>query len=269
VSIDKRKAQEEIERRLGQKLAEDSSAENFQKLYDEFHSYLLQHGVRDRRPNGCIYKRNPSYFDRLMLRLIGTNKRVLDIGCGDGALATACGQRDNRLVGTDVSTVAIRLANTKKGTSQAEFLVGDARQLAFPSNTFDIVMSLDLIEHIPEKDIQNHIEEVRRVLKPNGDYLLYTPSKLLGDLSLGTHLRVYGIMDLVPTLRRGGFELKVICLLPCILGLPCKTSSVLVNTIMAYERMLEKAGIGGLLGKLGNLGYAVIPPVWLCATKSG
>jgi len=47
--------------------------------------------------------------------------------------------------------------------------------LPFPDASFDVVMSFDVFEHIPDSDA--HIEEVRRVLRPGGAYILQTPNK--------------------------------------------------------------------------------------------
>ena len=47
--------------------------------------------------------------------------------------------------------------------------------LPFPDGAFDIVMSFDVFEHIPDSDA--HLREVRRVLRPGGSYLLQTPNK--------------------------------------------------------------------------------------------
>ena len=47
--------------------------------------------------------------------------------------------------------------------------------LPFADRTFDIVMSFDVFEHIPDSDA--HLREVRRVLRPGGSYLIQTPNK--------------------------------------------------------------------------------------------
>jgi SAM-dependent methyltransferase len=47
--------------------------------------------------------------------------------------------------------------------------------LPFESGEFDVVSSFDVFEHIPDSD--QHLREVRRVLKPRGWYLLQTPNK--------------------------------------------------------------------------------------------
>ena len=52
-----------------------------------------------------------------------------------------------------------------------------------PDNSFDIIISVENLEHLP--NIDQHLFEVKRVLKPNGIYLIKTPNKLCGYTILG------------------------------------------------------------------------------------
>lgn len=269
MNSDHRKSHEEVEQRLGHRLREDSSTESFEKVYDEFHSYILKHGIRNAPAEGYVYKKGLSFFDRLLLKLIGKNKRVLDVGCGEGTLALGCAKNNNEVIGLDISKIMVELANSKKGDLPAKFQVGDARYLDFPDNSFDVVICKDVIEHIPENDLEAHLQEVKKVLREGGSYLLYTPSKLLGDLSLGLHLKIYGLRDLVPILKKNNFRVEVVCHWLSLLGLPARISDpILVSTITTYEELMGKAKIGRFLAKLGNLSYAIVPAVWLWGTKT-
>ena len=51
----------------------------------------------------------------------------------------------------------------------------DGTALPYTTATFDILISFDVFEHIPDSDA--HLIEVRRVLRPGGCYLLQTPNK--------------------------------------------------------------------------------------------
>ncbi len=262
--------QKEVEKHLGQKLAADSSTESFREAYDEFHTYLLHQGIRGQNPSGFLYKEKLSILDKILMKNIGRSKKVLDIGCGDGTLAIACAGTGNEVVGLDVSEVAIAQAKSNKSESiKASFLLADARDMqGFQNESFDIAVSKDVIEHLPEKDLKPHLMEVYRVLKQNGRYLLFTPSKVLGDLSLGAHLKMYGLQDLIPTLRQINFTVSVICPFPEVLGVSGKiTNRWLVESIVRYEKMLGRIGVGGCLAKLGNLSYGIIPMVLLSAVK--
>jgi GT2 family glycosyltransferase/ubiquinone/menaquinone biosynthesis C-methylase UbiE len=92
------------------------------------------------------------------------NKKVLDISCGTGYGSELIAINGSEVIGVDISKEAIDYA--KSHFSHAEFQIGDAENLSFDDNTFDIVVSFETIEHLnnPEK----FISQVNRVLKKDG-----------------------------------------------------------------------------------------------------
>lgn len=103
---------------------------------------------------------------------------IFEPGAGGGFLA-----RDLLDMGfTDLTvsditnTTAQELA---RRVPEADILIADAARLPFRDETFDVVVSSDLIEHLP--DAGSHIAEVRRVLKPGGLYFLKTPNRLVAE----------------------------------------------------------------------------------------
>jgi 2-polyprenyl-3-methyl-5-hydroxy-6-metoxy-1,4-benzoquinol methylase len=262
--------QAELELRLGKGIANDPSAENYQRAYDEFHCYLLKYGIRNVPSQGYIYKQTLSLFDRRLLKLVGKNKKVLDIGCGEGTLALACAANNNHVVGMDISQVAINLAESRKKRLPVHFMIGDARKLKFPDDAFDVVICKDMIEHISQEDFKVHLKEVARVLKQGGCYILYTPSKLLGDLSLGLHIKEYGLADLTLILNQSTFEVEVVCHWLYLLGFPVVIRNrLLISLLLAYERLVARTKIGRLIAAWGKLSYMIIPAVWLRCVKRG
>ncbi len=100
---------------------------------------------------------------------------VLDVGCGAGHLLNAMHViYGTKGVGIDFSTAAIRAAmgNNPFGN---QYLVADALNLPFRDGVFDLVISYDVIEHVP--DHRRFAREMTRVLKPQGGLLIYTPSR--------------------------------------------------------------------------------------------
>lgn len=263
---------EYFEKKVGESLKENSSSSNFKLGYDEFHNFLLENGVRDKGPQDYIYKKNLSPVDKMLFRLIGNNKKVLEMGVGDGLFSIFCAKNRNDVIGVDISSVALKLANAKKMNNlKIEFIEGDGRRLSFHENTFDFIISKDVIEHFPEKDLDNHLNTVYNVLKANGSYILCTPSKLMGESSFGMHFKEYGLTELIPKLQSKKFKVEVILIRYSLFGPILKISNnSLINLLIIYEKLLDKIKIIKLIGKKSiYLGYFLVPPICLKAVKMG
>lgn len=94
---------------------------------------------------------------------------IADIGCGPGLLSKelASRSRDLRVVGIDVSPVALRLARKNcKGLSNVSFKIGDVNKLPFKDRMFDIVICKDSFHHFGNP--HHALCEMLRITKPNG-----------------------------------------------------------------------------------------------------
>ncbi len=97
--------------------------------------------------------------------------RILDLGCGHGSNSRVLfGDRpDLDVIGLDVSAKAVTgYLEVRPG------LVGDAEHLPFTSDSFDLVVSDDVVEHLVDTD--GYAREIHRVLKPGGHLALSTPN---------------------------------------------------------------------------------------------
>lgn len=92
-------------------------------------------------------------------------KKVLDVGCGLGFLVDCLRANGLDAVGVDGSEA---LKEFWKGDY---YQVADANSLPFNDNTFDLVISTDFFEHIPEDEIKQVYSEMKRVVKPGGKIL--------------------------------------------------------------------------------------------------
>lgn len=106
--------------------------------------------------------------------LITNGKQVLELGCGSGTLASILLEKGVSIIGSDIAQSAINHA--RKLHPDMEFQTHSAEKLPYHDQMFDIVLSFDVLEHLPRVD--QHLSEVRRVLKPDGYYLFQTPNKL-------------------------------------------------------------------------------------------
>jgi ubiquinone/menaquinone biosynthesis C-methylase UbiE len=111
------------------------------------------------------------------------------------------------LVGVDVSSEAIREARQRYGSS-ARFLVGNMTHLEFSAASFDVVVCLEGIEHIPREAGEIFVGECQRVLRPGGRLLVSSPYAE-GQVHSGNpfHLHEYPPEE-IHELVRGCFEVE-------------------------------------------------------------
>lgn len=105
--------------------------------------------------------------------ILSGDKKILEIGSGCGAMLDYLKRRGFDVVGTEINEEYIGVA---KKEFDVDLLNMGGEDLKFPDHSFDIVISFDVFEHIP--DTVKHLSEVRRVLKKGGYYILQTPNKI-------------------------------------------------------------------------------------------
>lgn len=95
--------------------------------------------------------------------------RILDAGCGQGEPALSIAETNATAIGLDASREQLRLARDR--TSAAALVEGDLTRLPFATDSFDAIVALWSIIHVPIDEHEQAIEEFARVLGP-GDRLL-------------------------------------------------------------------------------------------------
>jgi len=107
---------------------------------------------------------------RLILELAGDvkNRRVLDLGCGDGAFALALAQRGALVTGIDASPDMVGAARARAAADKVEatFQVATADQLPLPTGRFDLVVAITILCFVG--DATPVFGEIARVLAPGG-----------------------------------------------------------------------------------------------------
>lgn len=112
--------------------------------------------------------------ERLLLDRIGAARglRILDVGCGDGVLATRLAQGGARVTGLDASADMIAAARhrAKAAGVKVDLVEGSAGDLPFPAGHFDCVVSVATLCFVD--DPRQAVREMVRVLKPGGRLIL-------------------------------------------------------------------------------------------------
>jgi SAM-dependent methyltransferase len=111
-----------------------------------------------------------SLYDHLAELLVGVRaRRVVDIGCGEGALRAALpAPMQARLVGLDASASML-------GAHPPPVVQADAAALPFLAGVFDAAVAVNVLDHIPKPTVA--IEQAHRVLVPGGILLAATSSR--------------------------------------------------------------------------------------------
>jgi len=119
-------------------------------------------------------------------------RRILDVGCGTGLLATRAGRTipGARVVGCDFSRGMLRRAAARRDATATAFVQGDALRLPFAAKAFDAVVSTEAFHWFPNQ--RAAIAEFFRVLAPGGRLLVglvNPPFELVSDVArLGSRL---------------------------------------------------------------------------------
>jgi ubiquinone/menaquinone biosynthesis C-methylase UbiE len=133
-----------------------------QKVYDSrYQIYNVDHGRVD-----CEFIND----------LISPEMTVLELGAGAGHLSNMCMNLTDHVISTDFSPAMAYKA--RRSYSNLEICIADAEaQLPFKESSFDVIISSEVIEHL--FNITIHLEQIRRLLKKNGLYIIKTPNKTL------------------------------------------------------------------------------------------
>ena len=134
--------------------------------------------------NGILYKHligKLNHYPIPDLRLpISRNEMFLDIGCNWGRWCIAAEQKGCHCIGIDPSLGAIMAARrvARQLGLSPKYVVADARFLPFRNQTFDVAFSYSVLQHFSYGDAAASLEQMGRVLKPQGTCLVQMPNKL-------------------------------------------------------------------------------------------
>jgi ubiquinone/menaquinone biosynthesis C-methylase UbiE len=130
--------------------------------------------------------------------------KVLDVGCGTGALLDQLQSCSEELWGVDLSSEALKYCSLR---GHKNLILADANNTPFPSAYFDVITAIGVIEHLDDDDA--FLNEMRRLLKPNGTLIMLTSSFpylwSMHDTANG-HKRRYYLRQLNRRINEIGFK---------------------------------------------------------------
>lgn len=106
---------------------------------------------------------------------LGRNMRVMDYGCGPGYGTAIIAKKAKEVVGVDISEEALEYAKSHYALPNVKFIKIDTHPTEFPENSFDIIVSSHVIEHID--NVKKYLLQLKRILRKGGMLIITTPNK--------------------------------------------------------------------------------------------
>ena len=103
------------------------------------------------------------------IKKLSNTSRILEVGCGTGANLKSISKYGD-VTGIDFSKNALDYC---KKQTHASLILADAEKLPINDETFDLIVALDVIEHLND---ENALSEFYRILKPNGFLIITVPA---------------------------------------------------------------------------------------------
>lgn len=100
---------------------------------------------------------------------------VLDFGCGTGRVTSNLIERASTFIGVDLSRISLKVFAEKIPDScrNAALAWADTTQIALAPGSFDLVLSMQVLEHVPTPELRNmFLESIHRALRPGGNLRL-------------------------------------------------------------------------------------------------
>ena len=206
----------QLERQLTLELLDSTPAERwsvFERCYTELYNRLEWLN----RVTGVSTVPNEQRFGDWKAEIGQDRRSIYEVGSGKGQLIAYLAEQGHQCTGTDVSQERGEKVQTD-GPPNLRWAKTDGVHLdRFEQlESYDLVISNQVIEHLHPEDTQVHFDSAFRILKPGGRYLFSTPHRHGGpfDVSVvfkyetphGMHLKEYMFHELTEVAKRSGFR---------------------------------------------------------------
>jgi SAM-dependent methyltransferase len=153
--------------------------------------------IRERYREGIRWR---NVLDSL-LPATASARNVLDVGSGNGAIALAM-TATGRYVSCGIDTLLNETAHGLQQGTEAHSIAASGDALPFTDASFDAVLCLETIEHIPPGALGRFANELTRVLRPGGVILITTPPRFRFLISPDPHFGIRGLLLFPATTQR-------------------------------------------------------------------
>ena len=177
-------------------------------------SYKLASRLAIKVEGGLHPKHRLMNYHQFFVDNVNSEDKVLDIGCGNGALTFEIAKKAKKVVGIDLDEKNIKIARKKYWAPNIEYLVGDATKDC-PDQKFDVIILSNVLEHI-----ENRVEFLQKIknLAPkflirvpmiNRDWITLYKKELGVEWRLDkTHYIEYTLENFKKELKKAGLDLE-------------------------------------------------------------
>ena len=186
---------------------------------------------------------NPLRLDWIDAQAALKGKRVLDVGCGGGILTESMAQRGASVLGIDLSTAALKVAQLHALEVAAEDV--DYREIAVEAlaaeqpDHFDVVTCMEMLEHVPEP--ASVVKACAMLVRPGGRVFFSTLNRNVKAFALAIVGAEY-VLNLLP---RGTHEYAKF-IRPSELAQACRDAGLVVDSAkgMSYNPLTQRYRLG-------------------------
>ena len=155
------------ETRYGKRNRNKSDWVKWQKYDAKLHISMMQENV-DALSCSVLNSTRIQIFSTIISNL-GTGLDILDVGCGEGAISKPVAKMGNHVTCLELPGVA----NLARRCQVQTVVAGDAEQIPFTSDSFNMILASEVIEHLWNPI--DFLNEAHRALKPEGYLIAETP----------------------------------------------------------------------------------------------
>jgi SAM-dependent methyltransferase len=211
-----------VEKELASRLkaaSKEQRRELYKVVYDELYSRVPDHPGLARKKSPEEIQRRVASQMKLAARYLKPGQTFVEFGAGDCQFAFAVARQGLQAYAVEVSD---KKTDMNDVPANFHLVIDRGDHPSLPDDSVDIAYSHMFLEHLHPEDALDHLQGVRKMLKPGGIYICVTPQKLVGPTDISgyfdsestcLHLKEYTASELYQLFRRADYT-KVEILLP-------------------------------------------------------